>query len=75
MAATAVTLNDLEGRSPVAGLFKCNSSNICAARCQLTVCSHGFSVLAELLVVQSGLYLKSYALFSHYRTMQFAIFL
>ena len=32
MAATAVTLNDLEGHSQVVGLFKCNSSNICAAR-------------------------------------------
>ena len=31
MAATAVTLNDLEGHSPVAGLFKCNPSNVCAA--------------------------------------------
>ena len=31
MAATAVTFNDLEGHSPVAGLFKCNPSNICAA--------------------------------------------
>jgi len=31
MAATAVTLNDLKGHSPVAGLFKCNPSNICAA--------------------------------------------
>ena len=31
MAATAVTLNDPEGHSPVAGLFKCNPSNICAA--------------------------------------------
>ena len=29
--ATAVTLNDMEGHSPVAGLFKCNPSNICAA--------------------------------------------
>ena len=29
MAATAVTLNDLEGNSHVAGLFKCNPSNIC----------------------------------------------
>ena len=26
-----VTVNDLEGHSPVAGLFKCNSSIICAA--------------------------------------------
>jgi len=31
MAATVVTLNDLQGHSPVAGLFKCNPSNICAA--------------------------------------------
>jgi len=30
MAATAVTLNNLEGHSPVSGLFKCNPSNICA---------------------------------------------
>jgi len=31
MAATAVTLNDLEGHSLVADLFKCNPSIICAA--------------------------------------------
>ena len=31
MAATAVILNDLEDHSAVAGLFKCNLSNICAA--------------------------------------------
>ena len=31
MAPKVVTLNDLEGHSQVAGLFKCNSSNICAA--------------------------------------------
>ena len=31
MAATAVTLNDLEGYLQVAGLFKCNPlNNICA---------------------------------------------
>ena len=30
MAATAVTLYDLEGHSSVAGLFSCNPSNICA---------------------------------------------
>ena len=29
MAATAVTLNDLEGHSQVAGLLKCNLANIC----------------------------------------------
>ena len=52
MAATAVTLNDLEGHSPVADLFKCNPFNICAAfiRFELTVCSRGSSALAELLV-------------------------
>ena len=32
MAATAVTLNDFQGHSPVAALFKCNpSTNIYAA--------------------------------------------
>ena len=31
MTATPVTFNDLEGHLPVAGLFKCNVSNICAA--------------------------------------------
>ena len=31
MAAAAVTLNDLKGHSPFAGLFECNTSNICAA--------------------------------------------
>ena len=31
MAAKVVTLNDFQGHSPVAGLFKCNPSNIYAA--------------------------------------------
>ena len=31
MAATAVTLIDFQGHSAVAGLFKCNPSNIYAA--------------------------------------------
>ena len=31
MVANAVTLNDFEGHSPVADVFKCNPSNICAA--------------------------------------------
>ena len=31
MAATTVTLTDLEGHSQVAGLFRCNPSNIDAA--------------------------------------------
>ena len=53
MAATAVTLNDLEGHSPVAGFF----SNAIRrtfmqhfTRFQLTVCLHGYSALAELRV-------------------------
>ena len=36
MAPVLVTLNDLEGHSPVAGLFKCNSSNICAIFYQIS---------------------------------------
>jgi len=31
MVAMAVTLNKLEGHSPLADVFKCNPSNICAA--------------------------------------------
>jgi len=31
MVATAVTLNNLEGHSPLADVFKCNPLNICAA--------------------------------------------
>jgi len=31
MAATVVTLNDLEGHLPFPDVFKCNPSNICAA--------------------------------------------
>ena len=31
MVARAVTLNDTEGHSPVADVFTCNPSNICAA--------------------------------------------
>ena len=49
MAETAVTLNDLEGHSPVAGLFKCNPSNICAA--YYTISTNGSSALAELLAI------------------------
>ena len=56
MAATAVSLNDLESHSPVAGLFKCNPSYICAvfytiSIFQHTVCSLGSSALAELFVI------------------------
>ena len=46
-AATAVTLNDLEGHSPVACLFKCNPSNICAAF--YTISTDG--VLARFLCI------------------------
>jgi len=31
MALVLVTLNDHDGHSPIAGLFKCNPSNICKA--------------------------------------------
>ena len=47
MAAMAVTLNDLEGHSPVAGLSKCNPSNICAAIYTIST----DSVLARFLCI------------------------
>ena len=52
MAATAVTLNDLEDHSPVAGLFNAIGRTFVQhfTRFQLTVFSHGSSALAELLV-------------------------
>ena len=52
MAATMVTLNDFQGHSAVAGLFKCIRRTFVQhfTRFQLTVCSHGSSALAELLV-------------------------
>ena len=57
MVATAVTLNDLEGHSPVADVFTCNPSNICAAfytiSTDIVLGSHGSSGLAELLVNSS----------------------
>ena len=31
MVTTTVTLNDLEGHSPLADVLKCSPSNICAA--------------------------------------------
>jgi len=36
MAPALVTLNDLEGDSPVAGFFKCILSNICALLTRVT---------------------------------------
>ena len=52
MAATTMTLNNLEGHSPVAGVFECNPSNICAAFYTISTDSvlTGDSALAELLV-------------------------
>ena len=44
MVATAVTLNDLEIHLPLADVFKCNPSNICAAFYTIS------TALAELLV-------------------------
>ena len=38
MAATAVTWNDFEGHSPIAGLFKCNLLYICAAFYTISFC-------------------------------------
>ena len=54
MAATAVTLNDVEGHSPVVGLFKCNPSNTYAAFYTIltdnVLARSLVSALAELLV-------------------------
>ena len=50
MAATIVTLNDLEFHSPLAEVFKCNPSNICAAF--YTISTN--SVLAWFLLVNSS---------------------
>ena len=47
MEATVVTLNDLKSHSPLAGLFKCNPSNICAEF--YTISTH--SVLARFLCI------------------------
>jgi len=56
ITATIVTLYDLEGYSQVAGLLKCNCRTFAqhSTRFQLTVCSHGASALAELLVRRKG---------------------
>ena len=47
MVAMAVTLNDLENHSLVAGLFKCNPSNTCAAFYMIST----DSVLARLICI------------------------
>jgi len=48
MAPVLVTLNDLEGHSPVAGLFKRNPSNICAVFYQISATA-GLLVEAEMM--------------------------
>ena len=52
MAPVLLTLNDLEGHCPVAGLFKCNPSNICAVFYKISTdsASRGPSATAGLLV-------------------------
>ena len=52
MVATAVTLNDPEGHSLFADVFKCNPSNICAAFYTISTDNvlDGSSAIAELLV-------------------------
>ena len=59
MAATAVTLNDLEGHSPVACFFKCNPWNICAVF--YTISTDG--VLARFLCIsRARLLVQSYTI-------------
>ena len=55
LAAMAVTMNDLEGHSPVAGLFKCNPSNICAAFYTIST----DSVLARFLCINRASCLRT----------------
>ena len=50
MVATAVTLNDLEGHIPLADVFKCNPSNICAALYTIST----DSVLAWFLCISNA---------------------
>ena len=63
MVATVVTLNDLEGHSSVAGLFKCYPSNICAAFYTIST----DSVLARFLCISraSCLFLLSLSVLFH----------
>ena len=53
MAATAVTLNDFEGHSQVAGLFRSNPSNICAAFYTIST----DSMLARFLCISTASWL------------------
>jgi len=47
LAATAMTLNDLDGHSPAAGCSNCNLLNICAAFYTMST----DSVLTQLLCI------------------------
>ena len=52
MVATAVTLNDFEGHSPVADVFTCNPSNVYAAFYTIST----DSVLAWFLCINRSCY-------------------
>ena len=67
MAAMIVTLNDLEGHSPVTGLFKCSPSNICAAFYTIST----DSILARFLYISRAS--CSTVLFLH--TVYFRLFM
>ena len=60
MTAMAVTLNDLEGHSLVAGLYKCNLSNVCAAFYTIST----ESVLARFLCISRASCYKQNWLFN-----------
>jgi len=61
LAATAVTLNDPEGHSPVAGLLKCNPSNICAAFYTIST----DSVFARFLCIsKASCYYRNFHIYS-----------
>ena len=49
MAPVLVTLKDIEGHSLVAGLFKCNPSNICAAGLLVFMLLYGSGRLTSLV--------------------------
>ena len=51
MAATTVTLNDLDGHSPVLGFSNTIRRTFAQHFTRFQLCSHGFSALAELLVM------------------------
>ena len=62
MAATALTSNDFDGHSPVAGLFKCNPSNIDVAF--YTISTN--SVLTRFLCISRASCRSAVLLLYHY---------